>query len=51
MMKCSMWILLGVFVGSGTLWAADGPFNKKWKLNPASSQMPDVMKVNPVGPN
>jgi hypothetical protein len=51
MARRSMWVLLCICLASGALWAADGPFNGKWKLNPARSRLTDVMKVNAVGPN
>jgi hypothetical protein len=50
MAKCSIWALLCICLASGTLWAVDSPFTGKWKLNPARSQLTDVMKVNAVGP-
>lgn len=51
MAKCSMWLLLWICLASGTLRAADSPFTGRWKLNPARSQLTDVMKVHAVGAN
>ena len=51
MKKRSMSLALCIFLASGVLWAAGSPFAGKWKLNPAKSQMPDVMKVKALGGN
>lgn len=51
MAKRAFQLILIVCLAAGTLWAADSPFEGKWKLNPSRSQLIDQMKVIAAGPN
>jgi hypothetical protein len=51
MEKRSIGVLICICLACVTLRAADNPFTGRWKLNPARSQMTDVMKVHAVGQN
>ena len=44
------WLLVGCLI-TGPLWAADNPFEGKWKVNPSKSMLNDEMKVELAGAN
>jgi hypothetical protein len=51
MAKRALQLFLVVCLLAGTAWAADNPFEGKWKLNPSRSVLIDQMKVSAAGPN
>ena len=51
MPKHALLLLLVSGLFTAALWAADDPFVRDWKLNPAKSRFPDEMKVESAGAN
>jgi hypothetical protein len=45
MLNRTLQLLLAGCLMTGTLWAADNPFVRKWKVNPSNSKLNDEMKV------